>query len=255
MSQYVDVKTENGIQLITLNRPDKKNALLQEMYAVMADSLIAADDDPNIRVTVITGTADSFTSGNDLGDFLNNPAQTDETPVARFIRCLAEIKKPLISAVNGLAVGVGTTMLMHCDLVYASSNAKFSLPFVNLALVPEASSSYLMPKMLGHQRASELLLLGEPFDAEKALRYGVINEITSSEDLLPKAMESAAKIALKAPEAVRLAKALMKNDQEAVLKQMNAESEVFRDRLHSAEAKEAFTAFMERRAPDFSKFN
>ncbi|MBE7637643.1 enoyl-CoA hydratase [Sneathiella sp. P13V-1] len=255
MSQYVDVKTENGIQLITLNRPDKKNALLQEMYAVMADSLIAADDDPNIRVTVITGTADSFTSGNDLGDFLNNPAQNDETPVARFIRCLAEIKKPLIAAVNGLAVGVGTTMLMHCDLVYASTNAKFSLPFVNLALVPEASSSYLMPKMLGHQRASELLLLGEPFDAEKAQRYGVINEITSTEDLLPKAMEAAAKIALKAPEAVRLAKALLKNDQEAVLNQMNVESEVFRDRLHSAEAKEAFMAFMERRAPDFSKFN
>jgi len=254
MSQFVEVKVENGIQLITINRPEKKNALLQEMYAVLADSLFGADDNPDIRVTVITGVEDSFTSGNDLGDFLNNPAQDNETPVFRFLKALATIKKPLIAAVNGLAVGVGTTMLMHCDLVYASKEAKLSLPFVNLALVPEAASSYLMPKMMGHQRAAELLMLGEPFSADKAYEYGIVNEVTSTDAVVSTAMEAAMKIAAKAPEAVRLAKSLLKNDGDAVLKQMDAEGQIFRSRLISDEAREAMQAFMERRAPDFSKF-
>ncbi|OUR75714.1 enoyl-CoA hydratase [Alphaproteobacteria bacterium 46_93_T64] len=255
MSEQVIVSVENGIQKLTINRAEKKNALTQDMYAILADSLVNAETNPDIRVSVITGTADSFTSGNDLMDFLQNPAQDEKTPVIRFLNALAIIRKPLVAAVNGLAVGVGTTMLLHCDLVYASENASFTLPFVNLALVPEAASSYLLPKMLGHQRAAELLLLGEKFDAEKALRYGIVNEIVSAEDLEKTAMGAAEKLAAKAPEALRLAKSLMKGDGDKVLEQMKEEGEIFQSRLVSPEAREAMTAFMERRTPDFTKFS
>ena len=156
---------------------------------------------------------------------------------------------------NGLAVGVGTTMLLHCDLVYASTEAKLSLPFVNLALVPEAASSLLLPKMLGHQRASELLLLGDNFSPEKAKEFGIVNDVVAPEQLEETALNTAAKLAAKAPEALRLSKALLKNDSEEVLKQMRAEFEIFSSRLTSAEAREAMTAFMEKRAPDFKQFN
>jgi len=255
MSEQVIVSVENSIQKLTINRAEKKNALTQDMYTILADSLVNAETNPDIRVSVITGTADSFTSGNDLMDFLQNPAQDEKTPVIRFLNALAIIRKPLVAAVNGLAVGVGTTMLLHCDLVYASENASFTLPFVNLALVPEAASSYLLPKMLGHQRAAELLLLGEKFDAEKALRYGIVNEIVSAEDLEKTAMGAAEKLAAKAPEALRLAKSLMKGDGDKVLEQMKEEGEIFQSRLVSPEAREAMTAFMERRTPDFTKFS
>jgi len=254
MTELIKIDIKDGIQKLTINRAEKKNALTQDMYAALSDNLNAAETNPEIRVTVITGTADSFTSGNDLMDFLQNPAQNDETPVIRFLHSLANIRKPLIAAVNGLAVGVGTTMLLHCDLVYASTDASFSLPFVNLALVPEAASSYLLPKMLGHQRASELLLLGEKFSVEKAHNYGMVTEITAPDQLEAVAMAAAAKLAAKAPEALRLAKSLIKGDSDKVLAQMNAEGQVFQSRLVSPEAKEAMTAFMERRAPDFSKF-
>jgi enoyl-CoA hydratase/carnithine racemase len=170
------------------------------------------------------------------------------------LHALAEIRKPLIAAVNGIAVGVGTTMLMHCDLVYAADNAKFSLPFVNLALVPEAASSYLMPKLMGHQRAAELLMLGEAFDAQKAWNYGIVNQVVASSDLAIIANEAASKLAAKAPEALRLAKDLLKGDAEQVRKQMDAEGQIFQTRLVSPEAREAMQAFMERRQPDFSKF-
>lgn len=255
MSEQILVSVENGIQKLTINRADKKNALTQDMYAVLADSLVNAETNADIRVTVITGVADSFTSGNDLMDFLQNPAQDETTPVIRFLNALAIIRKPLIAAVNGLAVGVGTTMLLHCDLVYASENASFTLPFVNLALVPEAASSYLLPKMLGHQRAAELLLLGEKFDTDKAQKYGFVNDVVAPEDLDATAMAAAAKLAAKAPEALRLAKGLMKGDGDKVLEQMKIEGEIFQTRLVSPEAREAMTAFMERRTPDFTKFS
>lgn len=255
MSEFVDVTVNDGIQLIRINRADKKNALTQDMYAVLADSLNNAEENSDIRVTVITGVADSFTSGNDLKDFLQNPAQGEDRPVVRFLFALANIRKPLIAAVNGLAVGVGTTMLLHCDLVYASTEAKLSLPFVNLALVPEAASSLLLPKMLGHQRASELLLLGDNFGPEKAKEFGIVNDVVAPEKLEETALEAAAKLAAKAPEALRLSKALLKNDSEEVLKQMRAELEIFSSRLTSDEAREAMTAFMEKRAPDFKQFN
>ncbi len=255
MSDFVNVTIVDGIQTIRIERADKKNALTQDMYSVLASSLNGAEDNPEIRVTVITGTADSFTSGNDLMDFLQNPSQDEEKPVIQFLYALANIRKPLVAAVNGLAVGVGTTMLLHCDLVYASSQATFSLPFVNLALVPEAASSLLLPKMLGHQRAAELLLLGDNFTPEKALAYGIVNEIVAPEDLEAAAMAAAGKLAEKAPEALRLAKSLLKQDTDAVLKQMKAEGEIFGSRLVSAEAREAMQAFMEKRKPDFKQFN
>jgi len=255
MSEFVVVTVEDGIQKLTINRADKKNALTQDMYAVLADSLNDAENNADIRVSVITGTADSFTSGNDLMDFLQNPSQDEEKPVIRFLHALANIRKPLIAAVNGLAVGVGTTMLLHCDLVYASAKASFSLPFVNLALVPEAASSLLLPKMLGHQRAAELLMLGDTFSPEKALNLGIVNEVVSADKLEQTAMDAAKKLASKAPEALRLTKSLMKGDTKAILSQMEAEGEIFGTRLTSPEAREAMQAFMERRLPDFSKFS
>jgi enoyl-CoA hydratase/carnithine racemase len=255
MSDLVQVTVQNGVQKLTINRAEKKNALTQDMYAVLADSLVAAEDNPDIRVSVITGTADSFTSGNDLMDFLQNPAQGETTPVIRFLNALISIKKPLIGAVNGLAVGVGTTMLLHCDLVYASDNATFILPFVNLGLVPEAASSYLLPKMLGHQRAAELLLLGEPFNAEKAHSYGIVNQVVSASELEGVAMTAAKKLAAKAPEALRLTKSLLKGDYETAAARMKMEGEIFQTRLVSPEAREAMTAFMEKRSADFSQFS
>jgi enoyl-CoA hydratase/carnithine racemase len=255
MTDHIQISVENKIQLIRINRTDKKNALTQAMYGAMADALNTADEDPDIRVSVITGTADSFTSGNDIMDFLQNPATGDDSDVVRFLQAIAKIQKPLISAVNGLAVGVGTTMLLHCDLCYASEDASFMLPFVNLALVPEAASSLLLPRMLGHQRAAELLLLGDSFTPEKAKECGIVTEIVAAEKLLETAMAAAAKLAAKAPSAVRLTKGLMKGNVEDVLAQMQKEGAVFAERLTSPEAREAMQAFMERRQPDFSQFD
>lgn len=255
MNDFVTVTVNDTIQKLTINRADKKNALTQAMYATLADSLIAAETNPDIRVTIITGTADSFTSGNDLMDFLQNPAQDETTPVIRFLHALAQIKKPLIGAVNGIAVGVGTTMLLHCDLVYASEDATFMMPFVNLALVPEAASSYLLPKMLGHQRAAELVMLGEKFNAAKAMNYGIVNAVVPADKLEATALNAAKKLAAKAPEALRLTKSLLKGDQETAIAQMKAEGEIFQSRLVSPEAREAMTAFMEKRPADFSKFS
>lgn len=255
MTEHILISVKDHIQLIRINRPEKKNALTQAMYGAMADALIGAETDASIRVTVITGSADSFTSGNDIMDFLQNPATGEDSDVNRFLSSLAKIEKPLISAVNGLAVGVGTTMLLHCDLTYASPDASFMLPFVNLALVPEAGSSLLLPRMLGHQRAAELLMLGETFTAQKAKDAGIVTDIVPAEQLEMVAMSTAAKLAAKAPAALRLTKALMKGNRDDVLNQMNKEGAVFAERLSSPEAREALQAFTERRKPDFSKFD
>lgn len=254
MTEHILISVKDHIQLIRMNRPEKKNALTQAMYGAMADALLAAETDASIRVTVITGTADSFTSGNDIMDFLQNPATGEASDVNRFLQALAKIEKPLIAAVNGLAVGIGTTMLLHCDLTYASTDASFMLPFVNLALVPEAGSSLLLPRMLGHQRAAELLMLGEPFTALKARESGIVTDIVSAVELEETALSAAAKLATKAPSAVRLTKALMKGNSDDVLNQMKKEGSVFAERLTSPEAREALQAFTERRKPDFSKF-
>lgn len=254
MTQPIIIDLTDGVQTLTINRSDKKNALTQDMYASLADALRNAEDNPDIRVSLITGVEDSFTSGNDIMDFIQNPASGEDAPVIRFLYALAEIRKPLVAAVNGLAIGIGTTMLLHCDLVYASEDAQFALPFVNLALVPEAASSFLLPRMLGHQRAAELLMLGENFNAEYAHQAGIVTAVVSADELQKTAATAAQKLAAKAPEALRLTKSLMKGNTEDILQTMRTEGAAFAGRLTSPEAHEAMQAFMQRRTPDFSKF-
>lgn len=251
MSEILTAKAD-GILTITINRPEKKNALTSAMYAAMADALEAAETDAAVRVIVFAGNGGAFTAGNDLQDFLNNPPQGDESPVFRFLRAISTASKPLIAAVNGVAVGVGTTMLLHCDLVYVGTDARLSLPFVNLALVPEAASSLLLPAMIGYHRAAELLLLGEPFNAETAKDYGIANAIFPDARVLPEAMQVAAKLAAKPPTALRLTKQLLRQTRGDIAGQMAAEGVHFRSQLKSAEAREAMTAFFEKRPPKFS---
>ncbi|HEX5515662.1 MAG TPA: enoyl-CoA hydratase [Gammaproteobacteria bacterium] len=256
MTEHVFVDTTQGVMSIRLNRPEKKNALSQAMYAAIADAFAQAETDDTVRVILLAGTDDCFTAGNDLLDFLNNPPSGEDSPVARFLNAISQAHKPVVAAVEGVAVGVGTTMLLHCDLVYAGESAKLQLPFVNLALVPEAGSSRLLPDMLGHRRAAELLMLGEMFDARRAIELGIVNAVCPDSTSYSYARERALALAAKPPEAVRLTKELMKRgSQEAVREQMQAEMTVFRARLGSPEAQEAMLAFMERRVPDFSKFS
>jgi enoyl-CoA hydratase/carnithine racemase len=250
VSEILTAKAD-GILTITINRPEKKNALTSAMYAAMADALEAAETDAAVRVIVFAGNGGAFTAGNDLQDFLNNPPQGDESPVFRFLRAISTASKPLVAAVNGVAVGVGTTMLLHCDLVYVGTDARLSLPFVNLALVPEAASSLLLPAMIGYHRAAELLLLGEPFNAETAKDYGIANAIFPDARVLPEAMQVAAKLAAKPPTALRLTKQLLRQTRGDIAGQMAAEGVHFRSQLKSAEAREAMTAFFEKRPPKF----
>ncbi|MGQ3075860.1 MAG: enoyl-CoA hydratase [Ferrovibrionaceae bacterium] len=240
-----------GVMTLTFNRPDKKNALTSEMYAALADGFAAAEADPAVRVILLTGAGGAFTAGNDLQDFLARPPQGDEAPVSRFLRALATTSKPLVAAVQGVAVGVGTTMLLHCDLVYAGESARLSMPFVNLGLVPEAASSLLLPRLAGHQKAAELLMFGEPIDARAAREIGLVADVFDDAVLVAEVRARTAKLAAKAPEALRLTKRLMKAPKATVAEQMAEEGALFRERLHSAEAREAFTAFMEKRAPRF----
>lgn len=251
MSEILTAKAD-GILTITINRPDKKNALTSAMYAAMADALEAAEADAAVRVIVFAGNGGAFTAGNDLQDFLNNPPQGDESPVFRFLRAISTASKPLVAAVIGVAVGVGTTMLLHCDLVYVGAGARLSLPFVNLALVPEAASSLLLPAMIGYHRAAELLLLGEPFDAATAKEYGIANAVHADDQVLAEAMKVAAKLAAKPPTAMRLTKQLLRQTRGDVAGQMAAEGVHFRSQLKSAEAREAMNAFFEKRPPKFS---
>lgn len=256
MSDDIATDIAEGILTIRFNRPQKKNALTQAMYGAVADALAEADERADVRVILITGTSDCFTAGNDLNDFLNNPPRGEETPVSRFLRSLTLARTPIIAAVNGVAVGVGTTMLLHCDLVYAGESATLHMPFVNLGLVPEAGSSLLLPGLIGQQRAAELLMLGEPFGATTAERYGIVNRVCPDAQTETLARETAAKLAAKPPEALRLTKDLLRHGQgERVRERMQVESGHFSERLKSPEAREAMQAIMERRQPDFSQFN
>ena len=250
MSEILTSKAD-GILTIAFNRPDKKNALTGAMYAAMADALDAAETDSAVRVILFTGNGGAFTAGNDLQDFLNNPPEGENTPVFRFLRAISTASRPMIAAVSGVAVGIGTTMLLHCDLAYAAESAKFSLPFVNLALVPEAASSLLLPQMIGHHRAAELFLLGEPFTATTAKEYGIVNAVFPEDRLLDEAMAVARKVAARPPTAVRLTRQLLRQSKGDVAGQMAAEGAHFRTQLKSAEAREAMTAFFEKRPPKF----
>ncbi len=252
-----DVLTQldGGVMTITLNRVDKKNAITSAMYAAMADALNSAIDDASVRVVVLQGQETFFCAGNDIGDFLNHPPTAEDSPVYRFLKTISTFPKPLVAAVCGVTVGVGTTLLLHCDLVYAGNNAAFSLPFANLGLCPEAASSLLAPQMVGYHRAAELLLLGEPFKADAALAMGLVNRVVPAAEANALAQAQARKLAAKPMSSLLETKRLMKKGQAAqVAQQMADEGASFARMLQEPAAKEAFTAFMEKRKPDFSRF-
>jgi enoyl-CoA hydratase/carnithine racemase len=242
-----------GVMTITLNRVEKKNSITAAMYATMADALVQAEADPTVRAVVFQGHETIFSAGNDIGDFLNQPPTTQESPVFRFLRGIATFEKPLLAAVAGPAVGIGTTMLFHCDLVYAGDNAAFSMPFVNLGLCPEAASSLLAPRMFGYHRAAEALLMGEPFFAEAAQEVGLVNRVVPPTEVNGYAQAQARKLAAKPLTSLIATKRLMKGDTQAVLQKMDEEGQSFGRMLREPAAKEAFGAFMEKRKPDFSK--
>ncbi len=256
MNDTVNIRIHEGICHVEMARPEKKNALTAAMYATMADALAAAEKDPAVRVILISGSGGSFTAGNDLADFLATPPMDDSAPVFRFIKGFSELEKPFVAAVEGVAVGVGTTLLLHCDLAYAASDTRFALPFANLGLTPEAASSLLLPLRTGHARAAELLMLGEVFSAQTALDLGLVNTLLPEGQVLDHAFERCRKLVAQPAASVRLTKQLLKRSQQALIAEtMHAEAEVFRERLISPEAKEAFAAFFEKRKPDFSKFS
>ncbi len=246
--------TDAGVMTVTLNRVDKKNAITAAMYAAMADAMHEAANDASIRVLVFQGHESIFCAGNDLGDFLKSPPTREDTPVFRFLQGLAKFPKPMLAGVSGAAVGVGTTMLLHCDLVYAGDNALFSLPFVNLGICPEAGSSLLLPQMAGYHRAAEALLLGEPFKAEAALAMGLVNRVVPAAEVNALVQTQARKLAGKPMSSLLETKRLMRKAQASlVAQQMADEGATFSRMLHEPAAREALTAFMEKRKPDFSR--
>jgi enoyl-CoA hydratase/carnithine racemase len=242
-----------GVMTITLNRVDKKNSLTGAMYASMADALVQAQADTDVRAVVFQGHETIFSAGNDIGDFLKAPPATPDAPVFRFLHAISTFPKPIVAAVCGPAVGIGTTLLFHCDLVYAGDNAAFSMPFVNLGLCPEAASSFLAPQLMGYGRAAEALLLGDPFMAEAALEMGLISRIVPPSEAAALAQRQAQKLAAKPLSAILETKRLMKKGQASVVaERMAEEGASFGRMLSEPAAREAFTAFMEKRKPDFS---
>jgi enoyl-CoA hydratase/carnithine racemase len=244
---------EAGVMTLTLNRVDKKNSFTAAMYAALADALTQAATDPAVRVVVFQGHETVYSAGNDIGDFLNKPPSTPEAPVFRFLNAIATFPKPLLAAVCGPAVGIGTTMLLHCDLVYAGDNAMFSMPFVNLGICPEAASTFLVPKLMGYQRAAEVLLMGDPFMAEAALEVGLVNRVVPPTEANALAQQQARRLAAKPLSSVMETKRLLKAAvTPAVLERMREEGAIFGRMLQEPAAKEAFSAFLEKRKPDFS---
>ena len=251
-----EILTERSgsILRVTLNRPAKKNAMTSAMYNALADVLNEAATDDDIRVVVWDAAGDSFSAGNDVEDFLKNPPGPGESPQARLGSALLNLDKPLIAAVKGAAVGGGTTLLTHCDFVYAGESAKFQLPFVNLGLVPEFGSSWSLPARSGYIRAAELFMLGEPFNAELAAEIGLVTRVVPDEKLLATATETAEKLAAKPFGALRASKKLLKrSSREQIEQAVKAEVEEFASRVRSAEVKEVFAAFLEKRRPDFTR--
>ncbi|GAA7765692.1 MAG: enoyl-CoA hydratase [Burkholderiaceae bacterium] len=251
---------DQGVLTIGFDRIDKKNAITAAMYQTMADALRAAETDAAVRVIVIEGKPEVFTAGNDIEDFLKRPptngADGAPAPVFQFLQAISRATKPIVASVSGAAVGIGTTLLLHCDLVYASETAKLALPFAQLGLCPEAASSLLLPRMVGYQRAAEKLLLGEAFSAQEAFEIGLVTKVLPVAELQGYVRQQAAKLAVLPASSLRETKRLMKGDDAAVVeKKMLEEGEVFRRMLVAPEAKEAFTAFFEKRKPDFSKFS
>jgi enoyl-CoA hydratase/carnithine racemase len=244
---------ESGVMTLTLNRVDKKNSFTAAMYATLADALTAAATDTAVRVVLFQGHETVFSAGNDIGDFLNKPPSTPDSPVFRFLNAMATFPKPLLAAVCGPAVGIGTTLLLHCDLVYAGDNAMFSMPFVNLGICPEAASTLLVPRLMGYQRAAEVLLMGDPFMAEAALEVGLVNRVVPPTEANALAQQQARRLAAKPLSSVVETKRLLKASiTPAVLERMREEGAIFGRMLQEPAAKEAFSAFLEKRKPDFS---
>jgi enoyl-CoA hydratase/carnithine racemase len=251
-----DIITEQSgpILRVQLNRPERKNAMTSAMYITLADLLNDAAKDDQIRVVLWHGAGDSFSAGNDIQDFLKNPPGAGESPQARLIEALINFDKPIVAAVQGAAIGGGTTMLTHCDFVFAGESAKFQMPFVNLALVPEFGSSCTVPARIGYLRAAELILLGSRFDAKRAAELGLVTRVVPDQELLATATDTARKLAEKAPAALQACKRLMQTSTRDQLERaVKLENEEFSARVRSAEAKEAFNAFLEKRKPDFTR--
>jgi enoyl-CoA hydratase/carnithine racemase len=257
MSDHILSELSGGVLTLTMNRPDKKNALTRAMYQTLGDAIDAAADDTNVRCILIQANGDMFTAGNDLGEFAAVNSGDAEASKAReignpLLAALARAKTPLVAAVQGRAVGVGVTMLLHCDLVYVAEDALLTTPFVNLALVPEAASSMLLPARIGHARAFAMFVLGEAIDGRTAAAWGIANAALPAGEVQARARAAADAVASRAPASVTITKALMR-DPTGIAAQMVEEGGHFSAQLKSPEAKEAFAAFAQKRAPDFSK--
>ena len=254
-AEHIRRNADKGVLELSFDRPERKNALDRGMYEALAEALEEGGRDPGIRAIVFSGGHGDFTSGNDIADFTDPAAFSEKSPVLDFIAGLASATKPLLAAVEGLAVGIGVTLLLHCDIVVAATGSRFRLPFVDLGLVPEAGSTFLLPAIAGRQRAAELMLLGDFFDAPKARDMGFVNELVPDGEARPRALEIAAVLARKPAAAVRETKALLRKGESGDLQAaIRRETEAFRARLSSPEAAEAFAAFAEKRRPDFSRF-
>ena len=255
MTEHIKQEKADNVLTLIFARPDKKNALTNAMYGALADALLAAETDPTARAIVIRGEGDMFTGGNDVGEFamMATGAFKGERHVSRFLEAIARATRPLIAAVHGRAVGIGTTMLLHCDFVLLAEDAQLATPFVNLALVPEAASSLLMPQRIGYARAYEMFALGETMDARTALSLGIANRVVPLANLHAEAVAIARRLAKQPAGALAATKRLMRNP-EVLMAQIAAESTRFAERLSTAEAREAFTAFAEKRPPDFTRF-
>ena len=248
----IDVSVKDRVLEICINRPDAKNALTLAMYDAMTAALEQAEGSDDVRAVLFRGTDGVFTAGNDLQDFVQDPPLGEDTPVFRFLEKLVSFEKPIVAAVDGWAVGIGTTMLFHCDLVYASERAKFKMPFVDLALVPEAGSSLILPKMVGHQKAAEIFFFSKKISAEEAATIGFVNEVLDKDDLLERARKHAQKLTEYAPRSLRLTKKLLQQAQrEELADAMKAEGDLFKELLQSPEFAEAVSAFFEKRKPNF----
>jgi enoyl-CoA hydratase/carnithine racemase len=255
-NEHIVVESKDRVLLLRINRPDKKGALMNAMYRELGEQIAAADADSAIRALVLTGTGDSFTAGNDMVDFLNQKGSFETTGACFFMRTLFDFRKPALASVNGLAIGIGTTLLLHCDLVYAAESAKFQMPFVSIGIAPEFSSTFLLPAMLGHRRTAELLYTGERFDARKAHDLGLVNAVLPDAQCLEHTLAQAQRLAAQPPSALRTAKRLVREALrqpalDAFDREVTSLNEMIRG---NPEATEAMTAFMQKRKPDFSKF-
>jgi len=252
----IKTHTLNGVATIEIARPEKKNAITGEMYSAMSEALTAANADASVRAVLIHGQPTMFTSGNDLEDFMARPPRGEDSPVVQFMLALLACEKPVLAAVTGPAIGIGTTMLLHCDFVFVADDARLAMPFVSLGLVPEFGSSLLVPQLVGQRRAAELLMLGQPFTGEQAVEYGIANAVLPSAEVVNHARRVAERFNGLAPSAVRETKRLMgAPGREQLRAVIRTELEIFGDKLRSPEAQEAFQAFFQKRQPDFSKFN